>query len=112
MGHSPSKRRKKNSQVQSTTQTNHRILVGHGCSSHMLISTSWWSSQKREPHSITHNKQQKGKLEPKQFYHAIKYAFTVKYTYITQACYDLSIKYTKTRLDSSGYILRPFNQIH
>jgi len=33
-----------------TKQRNHRLPDDHGCSSHMLTSTSWWSSQKREPH--------------------------------------------------------------
>jgi len=36
-------------------------------------------------------KQAKGKLEPKRFYHSIRYTFTVQYTYIIQACYDLPI---------------------
>jgi len=34
---------------------NRHFLVDHGCSSHLLTSTSWWSSQKRVPHSRTHN---------------------------------------------------------
>jgi len=37
-------------------QRNHHLHVDHGCSSHLLTSTSWWSSQKRVPHSRTHNK--------------------------------------------------------
>jgi len=37
-------------------QRNHHLPVDHGCSSHLLTSTSWWSSQKRVPHSRTHNK--------------------------------------------------------
>jgi len=36
-------------------QRKHHLPVDHGCSSHLLISTSWWSSQKRVPHSRTHN---------------------------------------------------------
>jgi len=46
-------------------QQNYHLPVDHGCSSHLLTSTSWWSSQKRVPHSRTHNKNKKGKLEPK-----------------------------------------------
>jgi len=34
-----------------TKQRNHHLPVGHACSSHLLISTSWWSSQKRVPHN-------------------------------------------------------------
>jgi len=30
-------------------QQNHHLPVDPGCSSHLLTSTSWWSSQKREP---------------------------------------------------------------
>jgi len=41
-------------------------------------------------HTRQSNKQ-KGKLEPKRFYHAIRYTFTVQYIYIIQACYDLPI---------------------
>jgi len=36
-------------------QRNHHLPVDHGCSSHLLTSTSWWSSQNRVPHSRTHN---------------------------------------------------------
>jgi len=36
-------------------------------------------------------KQTKGKLELKRFHHAIRYTFTVQYTQIIQACYDLQI---------------------
>jgi len=43
-----------------------------------------------EQHTRQSNKQ-KGKLEPKRFYHAIRYTFTVQYTYIFQACYELPI---------------------
>jgi len=38
-------------------QQNHHHPVVRGCSSHMLTPTSWWSSQKRVPHSRTHNKE-------------------------------------------------------
>ena len=52
---------------------------------------SWWSSQKEKTTpDRTYNKQ-KVKLEPKRFYHAIRYTFTVKYTHIIPACYDLQI---------------------
>jgi len=44
-----------------------------------------------EEQQTRQSNKQKGKLEPKRFYHAIKYTFTVQYTYIIQACYDLPI---------------------
>jgi len=37
-------------------QRNHHLPVVRGCSSHLLTSTSWWSSQKKVPHNRTHNK--------------------------------------------------------
>jgi len=38
-----------------TMQQNYHLPVVHGCSSSLLTPTSWWSSQKRVPHSRTHN---------------------------------------------------------
>jgi len=66
--------------------------------SHRLPSINWWSSQ-REKNNIQGNQTSKGKLEPKRFYHAIRYTFTVQYAYIIQACYDLPIN--TLRLDST-----------
>jgi len=37
-------------------QRNHHLLIDNGCFSHLLTSTSWWSSQKRVPHSRTQKK--------------------------------------------------------
>jgi len=56
MGQSP-KEKPKETKVQpmQIMQQNHHLHVAHGCSSHLLTSTSWWSSQKRVPHSRTHN---------------------------------------------------------
>ena len=49
------------------------------------------TKERETPGWNTQQTKQKGKLEPKRFYHAIKYTFTVQYTYIIQACYDLPI---------------------
>jgi len=49
MGHSP----KIKSQTRANPkakQRNYHLLVDPWCSSHMFTLTSWWSSQKREPH--------------------------------------------------------------
>jgi len=53
MGHSPGKRHNVEAQVKSTKQRNHHLPIDHGCSSHLLTSTSWWSSQKRT-HTAEH----------------------------------------------------------
>jgi len=52
-----------------------------------------------EEQHTRHSNKQKCKLEPKRFYHVIRYTFTVQYTYIIQACYNLSIN--TLRLDST-----------
>ena len=59
--------------------------------------------KERDPHHKTYNKQ-KGKLEQKRIYHKIIYTFTVKYTCIIQACYDLPNNTLRLRHNSSGYI--------
>jgi len=58
MGHSPKETHKGIiNQSTRTMQRNHHLPVAHGCSSHLLTPTSWWSSQRRVPHSRTHNKE-------------------------------------------------------
>jgi len=70
-------------QPRRATQWSHHSSIDRENLSPLLTSINWWSSQKRR---ITYKtiKQAKGKLEPKRFYHAIRYAFTVQYTYIIQ----------------------------
>jgi len=56
MGHNPKETCKEmRNQSTRTMQRNHHLPVAHRCSSHLLTPTSWWSSQKRVPHSRTHN---------------------------------------------------------
>jgi len=56
MGHSPKETRKEiRNQSTQTMQRDHHLPVAHECSSHLLTPTSWWSSQKRVPHSRTYN---------------------------------------------------------
>jgi len=49
MGHSPKIKSSKTEASPKTKQRNRHLPVDPGCSSHLLTSTSWWSSQKREP---------------------------------------------------------------
>ena len=64
--------------------------VAHMCSSHLLTPTSWWSSQKRVPHSRSHNKESRVSQSTKVFIHQIRCNFIIPYTQINQACYDFS----------------------
>jgi len=57
MGLSPKEKTNKESKNQpmQIMQRNHHLPIARGRSSHLLTSTNWWSSQKRVPHSRTHN---------------------------------------------------------
>jgi len=56
MGHSPKETHKElRNQSTRTMQRNHHLPVAYGCSSHMLIPTSWWSSPKESTTQQTHN---------------------------------------------------------
>jgi len=56
MGRSPKENPSRNKvQPKRTIEQNYNLPVVHGCSSPLLTPTSWWSSQKRVPHSRTHN---------------------------------------------------------
>jgi len=48
MDHSPKIKSSKTEACPITKQRNRHLPVDPGCSSHLLTSTSWWSSQKRE----------------------------------------------------------------
>jgi len=52
MSHSPNKKPKQKHDVQPrrTMQRNHLFPVDLECFSHLLTSTSWWSSQKKKNH--------------------------------------------------------------